>query len=432
MNAPAEFVHRFDAEFAGIVGGSQPEWLRKRRRQALARFQRAGLPTTRQEDWKYTSLAALERTQFGAGEGVGQIDVPVTALDRLNAYRLVFLDGRLQPGWSVIRDLPEGLILMPLEQALLESRPAAMEFLGRLTEEGEPLSDFNAALWRDGVFHELGRGIRLSRPIHLISMGRPGGASQLRHLLVLGEGSRATLIEQSLSGRQGVQLTNSVVECVLGAQAQLTHIAVQEEDDQAFHIARTAAQLGAGSRYAGLSLAAGGALTRHDIVIRLDGEGAECILNGLTLGQGRRHADHHTFVDHRLPGGISRQLYKNVLRDRSRAVFNGRVRVAPGAVKTDARQVNRNLLLSKDVEADSKPQLEIFADDVKCSHGSATGGLDAEQLFYLRSRGLAEASARALLIYAFAAEVLTAVADPAVSAALDAWLRDKLEVSDER
>jgi Fe-S cluster assembly protein SufD len=428
VNTPAEFVHRFDAEFAGIVGGPQPEWLRKRRRQALARFQHAGLPTTRQEDWKYTSLAALDRAQFGVGEEVGHIGAPLTVLDRLHAYRLVFSGGRLQPERSSIRNLPDGLTLMSLGRALSESTPAAVEFLGRLTEEGEPLSDFNTALWRDGVFLEVGRGMRLNRPIHLVQTG----TSQLRHLLVLGEDSRVTLIDQSLSGGQGVQFTNSVVECVLGARAQLTHIAVQEENDQAFHIARTVAELGTGSRYAGLSLAAGGALTRHDIVIRLDGEGAECTVNGLTLGQGRRHADHHTFVDHRLPGGISRQLYKNVLRDRSRAVFSGRVRVAPGAVRTDARQVNRNLLLSTDAEADSKPQLEIFADDVKCSHGSATGGLDTEQLFYLRSRGLAEVSARALLIHAFAAEVLMAVADPAVKMALDTWLRDKLEVSDER
>jgi Fe-S cluster assembly protein SufD len=431
MNAAPEFTHRFDEAYTAAVNQAQPDWMRKRRGQAYARFQQAGLPSTRQEDWKYTSLAGLDRYRFDTNEHAGQAGLPATAFDQLNAHRVVYMAGRPVPEWLSIHNLPEGVTLMPLEHALAESRPAAVEFFGRLTEDGEPLSDFNTALWRDGIYLEVARDVHVQHPIHLLSLGLPGKAAQLRHLLVLGEHSRAEVIEHGMSIGDGAHFGNGVTESLVGAHAELIHIAVQEENEQSFHIARMAAKLGSGSRYGHLSLAAGGALTRNDVVIRLDGEGAECTLNGLTLGQGRRHADHHTFVDHRVPGGISRQLYKGVLRDRSRAVFNGRVRVAAGAVKTDARQVNRNLLLSRDAEADSKPQLEIFADDVKCSHGSATGGLDAEQLFYLRSRGLPEAEARALLMHAYASEVLTVAADPGLNRALDGWLRHKLEMGDE-
>jgi len=420
MSAPAAFIHRFDADFARLAARPQPAWLSERRRASYARFQLRGLPTQRDEDWKYTSLAALERASLEAPETRVVGGLP-TAFDLLTPWRVAFAAGTATPG--AVPDLPDGVTLMPLAQALLEGRPAATLHFGTIAQE-ESLTDFNSALWRDGLYLEIGPGVALAHPIYVQQVG--GGATQLRHLLVLGEGSQATLIEHSLSGVAGAHLGNTVSECVLGQGAHLTHIAIQEENAQAMHIARTAARCAAGSRYAHLALSAGGALTRNDLVLHLDGPEAECLLNGLTLGWGRSHTDHHLFVDHAQPGGKSRQLYKSVLWGRARAVFNGRVRVAVGARKTDARQLNRNLLLSAEAEADSKPQLEIFADDVKCSHGSATGGLDAAQIFYLRSRGLDEANARAMLVESFAAEALRDL-DDRLRPTFDAWVRDKLE-----
>lgn len=420
MNAPLPFTHRFDAEFARIAAQPQPAWLSERRRALYARFQRRGLPTQREEDWKYTSLAPLERAAL-AGAQARADDGAATVFDVLRPYRVTFCAGT--PWAGAIDGLPDGIVLMPLAQALAEARPAAVDWFGNLAQ-ADALIDFNGALWSDGLYLEVAPNVTLPRPLHLRQLG--SGTAQLRHLLVLGRDSRATLVQHSISGSPDAHFTNAVVECALGEGARLTHVVLQEENPQALHIAGTATRLGAGSRYARLALGAGGALTRHDLVLKLDGQGADCLLNGLVLGRGRSHADHRVFVDHAQPGGTSRQLYKSVLWDRARAVFNGRVRVAAGAQKTDAQQVNRNLLLSKDAEADSRPQLEIFADDVKCSHGSATGGLDAAQLFYLRSRGLDEAEARAMLVEAFAAEVLD-VAEAPLRDALAAWLHEKLE-----
>jgi Fe-S cluster assembly protein SufD len=248
----------------------------------------------------------------------------------------------------------------------------------------------------------------------------------VRHLLLLGEEARATVIEHYVSAQAGTHFTNAVTECRLGAGARLTSAKVQDEHGQAFHTARIVARQGRGSHWTSLSLAAGGALTRNDIVSHLEGEGASCTLNGLALGAGRRHTDHHLFVDHSRPGGISEQHYRGIAAGRSRIVFNGRIRVAPGASRTDARQLNRNLLLSRDAEADSKPQLEIYNNDVQCSHGATTGGLDEAQLFYLRSRGLAKDQARAMLLEAFAVAVLDVLADEELKATLARWIGARL------
>lgn len=424
MSAQIPFAQRFDADFARVSALPQPAWLSERRRQSYARFQHAGLPTPRDEDWKYTSLAALERAPHASwsAQEMREVGSPATVFDALAPLRVVFAAGRMLPG--AMAELPPGVTLMPLAQALAQARPAALECFGSLSGE-EALADFNSALWNDGLYLEIAPNVTLAQPLYLQQVGS-GGTAPLRHLLVLGANSQATLIQHSLSGDAGAHFTDTVSESVLGHAARLTHIALQEENPMALHLARTAAQLGADSRYVHLALSAGGALTRNDLLLRLAGTGAFCQLHGLTLGRGRSHTDQHIFVDHALPGGTSRQLYKSVLWERARAVFNGRVRVAPGATKTDAQQANRNLLLSKDAEADSKPQLEIFADDVKCSHGSATGGLDAAQLFYLRTRGLDEAEARALLVQAFAAAALDGI-DAPLHAILARWLHDNLE-----
>lgn len=425
MNAAMAFAHRYDGALAQALAWSQPDWLRRQRGEAYARFQALGLPTTRQEDWKYTSLTGLERATFTPPERLPAAHLRHTVFDAL-AQRLVFVDGGFRPEASTLRDLPEGVTLMPLSEALLRRSGAGDLLQGEAAADADAMASFNRALWRDGVYLEIAPGVELPEPLHLFCLGTPGHLAPLHHLLVLGQGSRATVIEHTLSEAEAAHFTNAMTDCRLAAGAELTHVKLTEEGGLAYHIGGTVVQLAAGSRYVNLSITAGSLLARNDLVVTFEGEDAACTLNGLTLGRGRRHVDHHTFIDHRRPRCTSRQLYKGVLDDRSRAVFNGRVRVAEGAVGTDARQLNRNLLLSPAAEADSKPQLEIFADDVKCSHGAAVGSLDAGQLYYLRTRGLAETEARALLLQAYAAEVFTAIPASPLRTALETWLRGAL------
>jgi Fe-S cluster assembly protein SufD len=428
MKATTEFIQRYNKVLADILASAQPAWLHNKRSEAYDLFQRLGLPTTRDEEWKYTSLAGIERAELDTS--TTEVSLPALAnidsFDCAYAHKLVFVDGRFNASLSILREPQPGVTLMPLAQAVTLSQPATSEFMGRLDGNNEALAAFNTALWRDGLYLDIARGARLTRPLIIHCISTSGRLVPIRHLFILGEGAQATVIEHYQSAQAGVHFTNAVTECLLGANAELNHIKLQDENEQAFHAARITARQGPGSRWLNLSLAAGGTLTRNDIISHLDGEAASCTLNGLAIGAGRRHVDHHTFIDHRLPGGISRQHYRGVLADRSRVVFNGRVRVGKGAVKTDAQQINRNLLLSRDAEADSKPQLEIYADDVKCTHGAATGGLDVAQLFYLRSRGIPETPARGMLIQAFAGTVLDVIEDADLKQALANWVGAKL------
>lgn len=426
MKPSSEFTHRYDSVVARLLAGNEPAWLREQRGAAYALFQKLGVPTTREEDWKYTSLAGMEKAPLDAGARATAPPLPARMHDWKDAHRLVFVDGRFDVSLSILREPEPGVTLMPLAEAILLGQSTISEVIGRLDEGNESMAAFNTALWRDGLYLSLDRGVHLSRPLVVQSISTAGRLVPVRHLLVLGEGAHATVIEHYESAQAGTHFTNAVSECLLGANARLTHVKLQDEHAQAFHTARIVVRQARGSHLTSLSLAGGGLLTRNDIVSHLDGEGASCILNGLTLGAGRRHADHHLFVDHARPGGISEQHYRGIAAGRSRIVFNGCIRVAKGASKTDARQLNRNLLLSRDAEADSKPQLEIYNDDVKCSHGAATGGLDEAQLFYLRSRGLPMGRARAMLIEAFAVAILDAMIDGELKASLTNWISARL------
>ena len=424
MKATAEFTHRYDTVLADLLARAQPAWLHSRRREAYEVFQKLGLPSSRDEDWKYTSLAGIERAELDtvSAEIPAPALVNIDSFDCPHAHKIVFIDGRFNLSLSNLGEPQSGITLMPLAQAVTRNRLALSEFLGRLDSGDAALASFNTALWRDGLYLELDRGARLERPLIVHCISTAHRLVPVRHLFVLGEAAEATVVEHYQSAQAGIHFTNAVTECLLGANAQLNHIKLQDENDQAFHTARIIARQATGSRLLNLSLSAGASLARNDIISHLDGEAASCTLNGLAIGIGRRHADHHTYIDHSHPAGISRQHHRGILADRSRVVFNGRVRVGKGAIKTDAQQINRNLLLSCDAEADSKPQLEIYADDVKCSHGAATGGLDKAQLFYLRSRGLDEIEARSMLVQAFAASVLDVIEDAVLKQALRNWV----------
>ena len=426
------FVSAFaDFERRGLAG---PAWLGERRRDAIARFAERGLPTPRDEDWKYTSLGPITATEFDlALDG----DDPEPSEEAIAPFcvggpawpRLVFVNGRFSSKLSALRPLPGRVRIGSLGEAPITDADVVR---GHLTAADEPLDAFtalNAAFWQDGAFVEIPDGVAVEAPIHLLFVATTPGRARVDHprsLIVLGRESRATLVESYLALAGDTYLTNAVTEVVAGPSASLDHQKIQLESGRAFHVGRTGLSQGRDSRFTSCSVTLGGRLVRNDVQVVLGAEGAECRLSGLYVAGGRQHVDTHTVVDHASPRATSRQLYKGILDGRARGVFNGRIVVRPGANGTDAHQTNKNLLLSDEVEVDSKPQLEIFADDVKCSHGAADGPPSEDAVFYLESRGLDEASARALLTYGFANEVLERIDVAPIRAWLEGLLTARL------
>jgi Fe-S cluster assembly protein SufD len=368
-------------------------------------FLRAKLPTTKHEDWKYTSLAGLSAIPFELAPRARATTAELPA-----APRLVFVNGRLDPDASDLAGLPAGVRMGSLALALRE-RPAALEpFLGKLAGASDlAFPALNAGLFQDGALVELADGARPSPTLHLVflSAAATPSANHPRNLIVAGKGSSATIVEHYRG--EGSYLVNAVTELALSEGAQVEHDRVQEDAPQAFHVGLLQIRQGAASRLTGQSIALGGQLARVEARAVLAAEEAACDLNGLYVGGGKQLLDHFVHVDHASPRCTSREVFKGILDGASRGVFAGRVRVREGAQKTDAGQVSSTLLLSEDATVDTKPQLEILADDVKCSHGGTVGQLREDQLFYLRSRGLPAALARALLTWAFASEMVQRV-----------------------
>jgi Fe-S cluster assembly protein SufD len=412
MNGSAR--EHYLAEFARVeaaLPGARLPWLKRARHEALAQFAQLGFPTLRQEDWKYTSVAAIEKARFVTLSrnlnGIASAQIEALGLD--GAQRLVFVNGRYQPRCSRVGRLPAGVTVSSLAEALEREPERLEEVLARHANGyASGFAALNAAFMADGAYIHLASGAALDdEPIHLLFIAtEPDLAIQPRNLVVAGEGSRVSIIEHHVGPDESLYFTNAVTEIVTGRGARVEHCKLQQESLKALHIARLAVDQQHGSRFTSNSFALGGALARVDIDVGLNAEGAQCTLNGLYMSGGRQHVDHHTRIDHAQPRGVSRELYKGVLDGTSRAVFNGKVIVHRDAQKSDARQSNRNLLLSENAEVDTKPQLEIYADDVKCSHGATVGQLDADQIYYLRCRGVDDAHARALLTYAFAEEII--------------------------
>lgn len=427
----AELQERYLAEFTRATAGGELPWLDRLRKESFARFAEQGFPTTRDEAWKYTSVAALEKTAFEAAPAAEPGAIPDSfGFAGAACHRLVFVNGRFAPDLSWLLPLPAGVRIASLAD-VLEQYPERLEaLLARpAVAENRPFAALNAAFASDGACIELAPGAAVEAPIHLLFLTAAGGKAVMTHprnLIVASEGSRAVIVEHYAGLDEGGYFTNAVTELALGRNAHIEHLKLQEESFAAFHIASTEARQDAGSRYVSHSVSLGAQLARNDIHASLDGENVDCELNGLYLADGRQHVDHHTRIDHARPRGTSRELYKGILAGRARGVFSGKVMVHEGAQKTDARQTNRNLLLSRDAEADSKPQLEIHADDVKCSHGATVGQLDENMIFYLRSRGIDEAAAKGLLTHAFAAEVLNRVSAEPIRHALEARLLARL------
>jgi Fe-S cluster assembly protein SufD len=340
------------------------------------------------------------------------------------------VDGYYAPGLSAPGTLPQGVKLLNLENALQDHADLVLSCLNhQIDGERQALAALNTAFLQDGAFLHLPEGAEVEHPIHLLFLSTAPAtlAFTSPRLLVLAEARSKAALVQTCAGPKGqVYLTNALAEVVVGEDAHFEYCKIQQEGDAAFHLDHTRVHESCRSRFTAHSLSLGARLSRNQLDTLLDGEGIESTLNGLYLGGGAQHLDHHTLVEHAQPHGASHELYKGILGGRSTGVFRGRIHVWPQAQKTDAYQANRNLLLSPEAEIDTKPQLEIYADDVKCSHGATVGQLDEEALFYLRARGLDAAQARALLTQAFAGQFLECLGDLALRQYLEAQVADKL------
>lgn len=400
----------------------EPSWLGDARRAALARFEALGLPTTRHEDWRFTSLAGLaplELRRAGPGDDAGAAALLARA-PAPDGPRLVFVNGRYRADLSSRGGLPRAATLATLAEALRDAPDLVRPHLGRLARpDDQAFVAANAALFEDGAFLHLPRGVAVDVPVALIFLADASlgpVAAHPRALVVAEEGARATLEEVFLGPAAGPYLTNAVTEVVLADGAAVEHVRLQLEGAAAHHVSVVHAEQGARSSLVAHAFSLGGKLARAEVRSRLAGEGASVAANGLYMAAGDQVMDAFSWIEHAVPRCTTTESYKGILDGRARGVFAGRIRVLPGAQKTVARQMNSNLLLSDDAIVDTKPQLEIFADDVKCGHGGTVGQLDDASLFYLRSRGLAEAEARSLLVWAFASEMVGLVQAPSLRA----------------
>jgi Fe-S cluster assembly protein SufD len=412
---------RFEAAAAELAQRHADSWTQPIRDRGLARFLALGIPTTRLEDWKSTSVAALAKIPFQAASGAPSASAAEGWLPRAPGPRLVLVNGQCVPDVSRALSGEDGRRVRGLGCVLAEERDLVEPHLDRLvTDEGAAFAALNAALLEDGAFIRIPRGVVIEEPIHVLNVASPRGESlsiQPRTLIVLEAGARATVVETHV-GHEGESLINAVTEIRVGEGASLVHVQIQRQAGTAFHLGTTAARVEREGSFTSTSITLGARLSRQQLDVTLAGEGATCRLDGLVFLSGGQHADHHVFVDHVAPRCTSRQLYKYACAGRSRGVFRGRVRVGKDAQGTSAHQTNRNLLLSDDALVDTKPQLEISADDVRCTHGATIGQLDPEQLFYLRTRGIGEAAARHLLVKAFADEMVDRIEVPEVREAL--------------
>jgi len=410
-----------------------PAWWTSRRAEALARFAARGFPSLRDEDWKYTSLARLAATPWAPPDRAyprAEVAARVqrSRLHLAGGLVLVFVDGRYAADLSVVPPQLGGVLFGSLADALRNAPSHLEPHLGRVAVGGDrPFADLSTAAFDDGVLLHATPGTCLPVPVEVLHVTtRPGTACFPRTLVVAATGSRLTLVEHHVALTDAPYLSLPVVEVSVAQHAAVEHVLWQEEADSAFHVASVVAHQARDSRFSSCVLTLGGALARTDVDVVLDGEGAEATLHGLNLVFGSRHADQHTRLDHAKPHGTSRQLYKTVLDGKAVGVFNGKVLVRPDAQKTDAQQAHHNLLLSAEATANTKPELEIYADDVKCAHGATVGRLDDEKLFYLRSRGLPEVIARDLLLRAFARDVTERIQIEAVRARLDRWMTERM------
>jgi Fe-S cluster assembly protein SufD len=425
------YQRAFEA-FAANGGGEGPAWLPPLRRAAMDQFTRVGFPSPRDEEWRFTPVSPIAQAEFqpAVPAAVGRAALIPYLFGHAEWPQLVFVNGKFAPELSLVPSLPAGARIESLAAAL-QASPALVEpHLSRYARpEATAFTALNTALMRDGAFVHVPAGVALALPIHLlfVTTADSAGAAHPRNLIVVERGARASVVESYVGlGGTAAYFTNAVTEVFSGEDAWTEHTRLQREGDRAYHVGLTQVVQARGSHYRSFTLAMGGAISRHNLHVQLNAPGIETLMYGLYLARGEQVVDNHTAIFHDHPNCNSWEVYKGVLEDRARAVFNGKVFVKPEAQKTDAKQTNRNLLLSPEAKVDTKPQLEIFADDVKCTHGATVGFLDPAAQFYLRSRGIPGDAARRLLTYAFAAEVVNEVALEPVRRELDRLVLERL------
>jgi Fe-S cluster assembly protein SufD len=416
-------------DFTGTDNGSDapsPSWLRELRESAAIRFAQIGFPTRRDEEWRFTNVSSIVETPFTLAAKAQSEMTP----EEIHAYtyagmsgtQLVFVNGHFQADLSSA-SFPAGVVVSGLAAAMASDPELIQSQLGRSAEFiSQSFVALNTAALEDGAFVHIKRGAIVEEPIHLLFVSTPQGGPTVSHprtLILADENCQATIVESYSGTPDQVYFTNAVTEIVVAESAVIDHYKVQRESRKAFHIATMQLQIARSANFSSHSIALGGLLVRNEANAYLGGEGIECTLNGVYVGNDNQVIDNHTTIDHAMPHCNSHEIYKGILDGRSRGVFNGKIFVRQDAQKTDAKQTNQTLLLSPTAQIDTKPQLEIFADDVKCTHGATIGQLSDDALFYLRARGIPQDQARALLTYAFASDIVSRIKIDAIRAQLD-------------
>jgi Fe-S cluster assembly protein SufD len=420
--------------FEKSISGKDPTWLRPIRHAAIARFSELGFPTIQDEDWRFTNVGPIVRTSFHLAQN-GRVELAPQEVERfmlpgLVCNRLVFLNGEYSPELSSLNSLPHRMKLSSLAKTLKDDQDLLDQHLARYADYGrDAFLALNTAFIKDGAFVYIPRGtVVVEEPIYLVYISTAATDPTIihpRNLIVVEDNSQATIIEDYVSLADDVYLSNAVTEVVIGQNSVLSHYMIERESKKAFNISTLRVQQDRSSNLTSHSVLLGGALVRNNIHPVMAGEGCECMINGLFMPTGRQHMDNYMRVEHASPHCDSRQLYKGILDGKSRGVFHGRIIVHKNAQKTDAKQTNKNLLLSDEAQIDTKPQLEIYADDVKCTHGATIGQIDQNAIFYLRSRGIAEDSARVFLLLAFASESLQRMKVEPIRGYLEAFVMQR-------
>ena len=409
------YVSAFD-DFRKVAGGTALPWLTKLREDAFAQFAETGFPTPNVEDWRFTSVAPIAKTKFRLAEQLRTQEL-LALRDQVEscripgaAARMVFVNGHFAPEFSSLSGLPPGVFAVNLATQIAEKPRHLEAHLGRyLKIKRDPFCALNTAFLEDGAFLHIGRGRVLEAPVHLLLISAGGDVPLMNHprtLVLAEEGAELTVVEEFLSLGDTTVFCNAATELVAGEGAVVSHYRIEQGNRGLFQISTLRIQQDKSANVSSHSVLLGGALVRNNVHPVLAGEGGVCLINGLFLGREREHVDNYMLVEHASAHCESRQFYHGILDDQAHGVFHGRIIVHKDAQKTDAKQTNRNLLLSDNAQIDTKPQLEIFADDVKCTHGATIGQIEENALFYLRARGIDELSARRLLLEAFASECL--------------------------
>jgi Fe-S cluster assembly protein SufD len=413
--------------------GDGPDWLTQLRENAMARFVDLGLPTIRHEDWRFTNLASLRQTAFALPDGEAtplRADVKQFVISGLDCIQLVFVNGQFIEELSDLSDIPPGVTLMSLAQAISVDHPLLREHLAEDTDwHDDALASLNEALAGDGVLLHVPKGMTVEKPIHMLNISMAKDMPLLmnsRNLIVAEQSASVILVEDYVALGDDVYFNNALTKIIVGDNADVTHYLIARDNDRAFNNSLLKVHQGRDSRLASHSMLFGGRMVRNNVHPVLEGDNCFSLLNGLYVIEGEQTADSHMLVEHKALAGDSRQYYKGIMHDKAKGVFRGRIVVHPGAQKTDAKQSNQNLLLSKQASANTDPQLEIYADDVKCTHGATIGQINEDHVFYLMARGIPRDLARSMIIVAFASESLDRITNEPIRRLMHGMLFDRL------